>query len=76
MKGENPLAATTVTSEGQNPQMTMRDTMAGGYRINAGPGGGALRANVQARGLGSVPQLAGVAQIIGLALGSPEFQRR
>jgi uncharacterized protein (DUF1800 family) len=35
-----------------------------------------LRANAQARGLGSVPQLSGVAQIIGLALGSPEFQRR
>ena len=76
MKGENPLAATTVASEGQNPQMATRDTMAGGYRINAEPGGGGLRGNVQARGLGSVPQLAGVAQIIGLALGSPEFQRR
>jgi len=35
-----------------------------------------LRANAQARGLGSVPQLSGMAQIIGLALGSPEFQRR
>ena len=27
-------------------------------------------------GLGSIPQLDGVAQIVGLALGSPEFQRR
>jgi uncharacterized protein (DUF1800 family) len=76
MKGENPLAVTAVAPEGQNPQLATRDTMAGGYRINAGPGGGALRANAQARGLGSVPQLSGVAQIIGLALGSPEFQRR
>jgi hypothetical protein len=76
MKGENPLAVTAVAPEGQNPQLATRDTMAGGYRINARPGGGALRANAQARGLGSVPQLSGVAQIIGLALGSPEFQRR
>ncbi len=28
------------------------------------------------RGLGAVPQLNGIAQIVGLALGSPEFQRR
>ena len=76
MKGENPLAATTTAPEEQNPQMATTDAMAGDYRINARPGGGGLRANVQARGLGSVPQLSGVAQIIGLALGSPEFQRR
>jgi uncharacterized protein (DUF1800 family) len=59
MKGENPLAATAIAPERQNPQMATT-----------------LRANAQARGLGSVPQLSGVAQIIGLALGSPEFQRR
>jgi uncharacterized protein (DUF1800 family) len=38
---------------------------------NAGGKGVAL----QARGFGNVPQLAGVLQIVGLALGSPEFQR-
>jgi uncharacterized protein (DUF1800 family) len=38
---------------------------------NAGGKGVAL----QARGFGNIPQLAGVLQIVGLALGSPEFQR-
>jgi hypothetical protein len=40
----------------------------------------AVRANGQTvlngRGFGAVPQLSGLAQIVGLALGSPEFQRR
>jgi len=78
MKGENPLAtvATTTEPERSNQQMAAMEPMAGGFPANAGLGGGGLRANAQARGLGPVPQLSGVAQIIGLALGSPEFQRR
>jgi uncharacterized protein (DUF1800 family) len=82
MKGENPLAAVAATApvEPQTAQMAMGDGMPGGNR-NGVPGaalggGGGLRANAQARGLGNVPQLSGMAQIIGLALGSPEFQRR
>jgi hypothetical protein len=40
-------------------------------------GGGLGRRTIQqAPGLGPVPQLSGLAQIVGLALGSPEFQRR
>jgi len=87
MKGENPLAgvAAAAPSDAQHVQMAMGDAMPAGNRPNAGPGsgkggglggGGGLRANAQARGLGNVPQLSGMAQIIGLALGSPEFQRR
>jgi hypothetical protein len=87
MKGENPLAgvAAAAPSDAQPVQMAMGDAMPAGNRPNAGPGsgkggglggGGGLRANAQARGLGNVPQLSGMAQIIGLALGSPEFQRR
>jgi uncharacterized protein (DUF1800 family) len=37
--------------------------------------GGGKRAALQGRGLGNIPQLSGLAQIVGLALGSPEFQR-
>jgi uncharacterized protein (DUF1800 family) len=36
----------------------------------------ARRANQRARALAPIPQLSGLAQIVGLALGSPEFQRR
>jgi hypothetical protein len=45
---------------------------AGGAKQGAG---GGKRAALQGRGLGNVPQLTGLAQIVGLALGSPEFQR-
>ncbi|HET7613250.1 MAG TPA: DUF1800 domain-containing protein, partial [Gemmatimonadaceae bacterium] len=38
---------------------------------NGGGKGGAL----QGRGFGNIPQLTGLTQIVGLALGSPEFQR-
>jgi uncharacterized protein (DUF1800 family) len=44
--------------------------------VNSGVGPGGQRPNQLARGLGPVPQLSGIAQIVGLALGSPEFQRR
>jgi hypothetical protein len=47
--------------------------------VEAGNGkraaGGGKRAALQGRGFGNVPQLTGLAQIVGLALGSPEFQR-
>ena len=36
---------------------------------------GGQRAALQGRGFGNIPQLTGVSQIVGLALGSPEFQR-
>jgi hypothetical protein len=39
-------------------------------------GGANRQAMMNGRPLGSVPQLNGLAQILGLALGSPEFQRR
>jgi hypothetical protein len=38
-------------------------------------GGGGKRAALQGRGMGNIPQLNGLPQIVGLALGSPEFQR-
>jgi hypothetical protein len=37
--------------------------------------GGGKKAPLQGRGLGNIPQLTGLTQIVGLALGSPEFQR-
>ena len=38
--------------------------------------GAGKQAGMQGRGIGRIPQLTGLAQIVGLALGSPEFQRR
>ncbi len=70
IEGENPLASSaadnpaemTATESSQNEMMSTTDRP--------------RRANPRAPGLGPVPQLTGVAQIVGLALGSPEFQRR
>jgi uncharacterized protein (DUF1800 family) len=46
----------------------------GQKRARQNQNGGAKRA-LQGRGLGNIPQLTGLPQIVGLALGSPEFQR-
>jgi hypothetical protein len=46
-----------------------------GAQVRAKQNGGGKRVALQGRGLGNVPQLTGLAQIVGLALGSPEFQR-
>jgi len=83
MKGENPLASNL--ADNQAPAPAMGDAVAtdnqdmrpnAARRINAFPGKNGARAGQLAGGLGPVPQLSGVAQIVGLALGSPEFQRR
>ena len=82
MQGENPLAANTPATESvENPMGNtatdqMSDNTPPGVNGLVGAGGAGRRANQLARGFGPVPQLAGVAQIVGLALGSPEFQRR
>ena len=80
MKGENPLAADASQTESIENSMTSAgmdgEQMSPVGQARGGKGGAGLRANQGARGFGPVPQLNGVAQIIGLALGSPEFQRR
>jgi uncharacterized protein (DUF1800 family) len=75
IKGENPLAAklaaqsdstrtpTTMESNDGEPMMTMQENARG--RMNARPAP-----------LGRPVQLEGLAQVVGLAIGAPEFQRR
>jgi uncharacterized protein (DUF1800 family) len=72
MKGENPLATTPLAD---SVEMTIGAS--GNGNDDMMPlGDGPRRANQRALGLGPIPQLDGVAQIVGSALGSPEFQRR
>jgi uncharacterized protein (DUF1800 family) len=90
LSGEHPMLANGAGAKGiqnmapaeANPDSEMSGTaMADGangqnvararVKQNAGGKAGAL----QGRGFGNLPQLNGLAQIIGLALGSPEFQR-
>jgi hypothetical protein len=68
-KGANPDsevsgAAMADGANGQNSARVRRQQNTGG---NAGP--------LQGRGFANIPQLSGLPQIVGLALGSPEFQR-
>jgi hypothetical protein len=44
-------------------------------RVRANQNAGGKRAALEGRGFANLPQLSGLAQIVGLALGSPEFQR-
>jgi uncharacterized protein (DUF1800 family) len=77
MSGENPLLANAkpedmttsapANNEAQDDVMTARQ---------GGNGKRAQARNPFGRQLAQPPQLTGIAQVVGLALGSPEFQRR
>jgi uncharacterized protein (DUF1800 family) len=88
MEGENPLASNS-PPVAEDVQKTMEPRAGSApvsgenqmgvstpLRVNGQVGADGPRPNQIARGLSNVPQLSGMAQIIGLALGSPEFQRR
>ncbi|HEY1953211.1 MAG TPA: DUF1800 domain-containing protein [Gemmatimonadaceae bacterium] len=87
LSGEHPLLAgggTRETGSGNmapansDPDMSpepMADAANGRAARGKQNGGGGKQAAFQGRGFGNVPQLTGLTQIVGLALGSPEFQR-
>jgi uncharacterized protein (DUF1800 family) len=65
-----------VLLSGEHPMLTdgasgIRDMSGSGMRET----GSGARGPLQGRGFGNLPQLTGLPQIVGLALGSPEFQR-
>jgi uncharacterized protein (DUF1800 family) len=64
--GNNPLASRAAADS----------TMTGGDVPDAPAMGGRVGRGGRQGGFGRLPQLTGLAQVIGLALGSPEFQRR
>ena len=90
VSGEHPMLANGAGAKGiQNmaPAETTADNdMSGGAMADGANGQNAARARpsqkqggqraaLQGRGFGNIPQLTGLPQIVGLALGSPEFQR-
>jgi len=89
VSGEHPMLANGAGANGiQNmaPAETPADNEMSGAAMADGANGqplrarpnqkqGGQRAALQGRGFGNIPQLTGVSQIVGLALGSPEFQR-
>lgn len=82
VSGEHPMLANGAGARGfQEMSAVDQDTeMSGAAMPDTRPrpkqNGGGKGAVLQGRGgLGNIPQLTGVTQIVGLALGSPEFQR-
>jgi uncharacterized protein (DUF1800 family) len=76
LSGENPLLSHAKQSDMTMAASTSSNDMADlPMTDGAGPRAGA-RANPFGRPNAPLPQLTGIAQVIGLALGSPEFQRR
>lgn len=61
----------STTAAGRTAEIDRRRTPA---EANLNPSG--RRAALQGRAIGNLPALTGLPQIVGLALGSPEFQRR
>ena len=76
IKGENPLASSAATNAVEMTAAASGQDAVSNQSEMMSPTERSRRANQRALGLGPVPQLTGVAQIVGLALGSPEFQRR
>jgi hypothetical protein len=78
LAGHASEATREILASGHNPMLergeaandALRDDTANEMAGGAGP----LRG--RRAGFGAPPQLSGVAQLVGLALGSPEFQRR
>jgi uncharacterized protein (DUF1800 family) len=89
LSGEHPMLANGAGAKGlQNmaPAESNPDAEMSGTAMDDGANGQNARARVkqnaggkagalQGRGFGNLPQLSGLTQIVGLALGSPEFQR-
>jgi uncharacterized protein (DUF1800 family) len=90
LSGEHPMLANGAGANGiQNMAPAESNTdaeMSGGAMTDAANGQSAARVRrnqnqggqrpaLQGRGFGNIPQLTGLSQIVGLALGSPEFQR-
>jgi uncharacterized protein (DUF1800 family) len=84
VSGEHPLAANTANAANAANAARMSadgDSVASAERgARRGDAGGSQQAGRGGGGRGSIvgmaPQLTGMAQVVGLALGSPEFQRR
>ncbi|HKR07733.1 MAG TPA: DUF1800 domain-containing protein [Gemmatimonadaceae bacterium] len=76
MSGEHPLmSSATSASMAIDSATADADEMMSGAGNSRRKNGGGKQALLQGRPLGNLPQLAGLTQIVGLALGSPEFQR-
>jgi len=76
--GVHPLVAQAAADSSASTAMgaTAADTMTNADNSMAAGETPARRRQRAAQGFTNIPELTGLAQVVGLALGSPEFQRR
>jgi uncharacterized protein (DUF1800 family) len=81
LSGDHPLLASAASAAAATPDDSASDDSAQmmdsvtGAPVRGAKNGGGKKGAMQGRELGNIPQLTGLSQIVGLALGSPEFQR-
>jgi hypothetical protein len=73
--GVHPLVAQAAADSSASMVMTA-DTASDPTPSTPGEEPARRRQRLAAQGFGNIPELTGLAQVVGLALGSPEFQRR
>jgi hypothetical protein len=71
----SPAGAAPENAAMSGQEMTDVSTAGNAARVRPNQNQGGRRAALQGRGFANLPQLTGLPQIVGLALGSPEFQR-
>jgi len=72
--GVNPMVARAATDSAMSPVLAPDSTA--GDESSMVTGDARQRRRLAGRGFESIPELSGLSQIVGLALGSPEFQRK
>jgi uncharacterized protein (DUF1800 family) len=83
LSGDHPLLANgaggtairDMSPADANLDTGMGEMADGPARVRPNQNAGGRRAALEGRGFANIPQLTGLPQIVGLALGSPEFQR-
>jgi hypothetical protein len=81
LKGENPLAAKLAATAGADSSTSDMSSMAMGTEApirgrEIPPGKNGAPRPAAGRAMGQPVQVTGLAQVVGLAIGAPEFQRR
>ena len=71
----SPVVATPDNAAMSGQEMADVSNSGNPARVRPNQNAGGRRAALQGRGFANLPQLTGLPQIVGLALGSPEFQR-
>jgi uncharacterized protein (DUF1800 family) len=74
--GVHPLVTQAAADSSASPVMAVDSAAESDSAMSSGEPLARRRQRLAAQGFSNIPELTGLAQVVGLALGSPEFQRR